>query len=53
MKIIVITLLIGLTLSLYSSGSAVVQLNSNNFQKEVVDSSDVWLIEFYGILTFI
>ncbi len=50
MKTIVVTLLIGISLSLYSSGSSVVQLNSNNFQKEVVDSSDIWLIEFYGKL---
>jgi hypothetical protein len=52
MKTIVVALLIGLSLSLYSSGSAVIQLNSNNFQKEVVDSSDIWLVEFYGRLFF-
>lgn len=34
--------------SLYSSTGPVVLLNSNNFKKEVLDSDDIWLIEFYA-----
>ncbi len=49
MKIIIAALLLGVCLTLYSSNSPVIQLTSTNFQKEVVDSSDIWIIEFYGI----
>ena len=33
---------------LYTSRDHVVELTSANFQKEVIGSSDVWLVEFYG-----
>ena len=33
---------------LYSSSGPVVLLNQNNFKKEVLDSKDIWLIEFFA-----
>ena len=45
--ILIITLL-SLTYCLYSSNSDVVVLTTKNFQKEVVDSKDIWLVEFYA-----
>lgn len=33
---------------LYTSRDHVVDLTPANFQKEVIGSSDVWLVEFYG-----
>jgi len=54
MKIIIIlfSLLLTVSNSLYSAGSNVVILNSSNFQKEVIDSDNIWLIEFYGKIIF-
>ncbi len=49
MRTLIAILLLGISLCLYSSNSNVIKLTSSNFQKEVVDSSDIWLIEFYGI----
>jgi hypothetical protein len=50
MKVLIIALLVCLSQSsLYSGKSDVIVLNSNNFKKEVVDSSEIWLVEFYGI----
>ena len=37
-------------LSLYGSNSNVVKLTQANFNKEVVNSKDIWLVEFFGIL---
>lgn len=34
--------------TLYSSGDAVIQLNSSNFNSLVKNSNDIWLIEFYA-----
>jgi len=44
----VILLPIFLTSALYSSSSPVVKLTSANFQKEVINSEDIWLVEFYA-----
>ena len=55
MKIIILLFSLFLTVSssLYSAGSNVVVLNSSNFQKEVIDSDNIWLIEFYGKIVFL
>jgi hypothetical protein len=47
-KLILIAILIAITNCLYGSKSDVVVLTASNFQKEVTDSKDIWLIEFYG-----
>jgi protein disulfide-isomerase A6 len=41
-------LLINLAYSLYGPKSDVVKLTSSNFQKEVVESSDLYMVEFYA-----
>lgn len=33
---------------LYGSGSAVVDLTPSNFESRVIDSQDVWIVEFYA-----
>lgn len=33
---------------LYTPGDGVVDLTQHNFQAKVIDSSDVWLVEFYA-----
>lgn len=48
MRTLIAILLLGISLCLYSSNSNVVKLTSSNFQREVIDSSDIWLVEFYG-----
>ena len=40
--------LISMSYSLYSSNSNVVLLNSSNFNKEVVNSGDLYMVEFYA-----
>lgn len=37
-----------LTSALYSRGDDVVELTAKNFQSRVLDSPDVWLVEFYA-----
>ena len=39
---------ISMSYSLYSSNSNVVLLNSSNFNKEVVNSGDLYMVEFYA-----
>jgi protein disulfide-isomerase A6 len=34
--------------SLYGSDSDVVKLTASNFNKEVVNSNDIWLVEFFA-----
>jgi protein disulfide-isomerase A6 len=34
--------------SLYSPGGPVVLLNKDNWQKEVMKSDDLWMVEFYA-----
>lgn len=34
--------------SLYSSGSGVIDLTPSNFQKEVINSDEVWIVEFFA-----
>jgi hypothetical protein len=53
MKIAIFFTLLLVSLFLKSSSTSVIELTSNNFQKEVIDSSDNWLIEFYGKGLFI
>ena len=43
-------LLLGLTLSygLYTSNDDVIELTASNFQREVINSDELWLVEFYA-----
>ena len=34
--------------ALYTANDHVVELTAANFQAEVIDSSDVWMVEFYA-----
>jgi hypothetical protein len=45
---LILILSISFTSALYDSKSDVIKLTSNNFQKDVVNSNDLWLVEFYG-----
>lgn len=36
------------SLALYSKNSKVVQLTADNFKKLVIDSDDLWMVEFYA-----
>ena len=38
--------------ALYSDKSKVVKLTSKNFKSLVIDSKDVWFVEFFGNATF-
>lgn len=42
------TLLLGGASALYSSSSGVVDLTPTNFQRDVVNSDEVWVVEFYA-----
>ncbi|CAG9316576.1 unnamed protein product [Blepharisma stoltei] len=44
----VLLLPILLASALYSASSPVVKLTSANFQKEVIESDDIWLVEFFA-----
>ena len=33
---------------LYTPGDGVIDLTQHNFQAKVIDSNDVWLVEFYA-----
>lgn len=46
--VVALSLFIALTNTLYSSGDAVIQLNSSNFNSLVKNSDEIWLIEFYA-----
>ena len=37
--------------ALYSEKSKVVKLTTKNFKSQVIDSKEVWLVEFYGNTT--
>ena len=47
-KTLLIASLIALSLSFFESGTPVILLDGNNFEKEVVQSKDIWLILFYA-----
>ena len=47
-KIFVILALICLSFQFFDSNSKVIQLDKENFQSEVVESDDLWLILFYA-----
>lgn len=47
-KYLTFLLLLKLASSLYSSAGPVVMLTESNFKKEVLDSKDIWLIEFFA-----
>jgi len=48
LKFVVSLLLVNTCLGLYDSKSPVVQLNKGNFKKLVLDSDDLWFVEFYA-----
>lgn len=45
---LVIVLQIVIINSIEGSGSNVVKLDSSNFKTEVINSDDLWLVEFFG-----
>lgn len=47
-RLIVLNLCFILTVSLYSPNGPVVMLNKDNFDKEVIQSDDIWLVEFFA-----
>ena len=47
-KTICLLLIISLSLSFFDSNTPVILLNGDNFDKEVVQSNDIWLILFYA-----
>ena len=47
-KTLLITSLIALSLSFFESGTPVTLLDGTNFEKEVVQSKDIWLVLFYA-----
>ncbi len=48
-KLMIISIfLVSMTFSLYNTNSNVINLSSSNFNKEVVNSADIWLVEFYA-----
>lgn len=47
-KTLVVCLLFASTLCLFSEDSAVVKLTESNFKSLVLESEELWLVEFYG-----
>ena len=48
MKTIIISILISFSLSFFESNTPVILLDGHNFEKEVIQSKDIWLILFYA-----
>lgn len=53
MKTLVISCIVGALMissvcSLYGSNSDVIKLTASNFNKDVVNSADIWLVEFFA-----
>jgi protein disulfide-isomerase A6 len=44
----VLAALCAVTTAFYSSGDGVVDLTPSNFDKEVVNSDALWIVEFYA-----
>ena len=51
--VVVLGMLAFETTALYSEKSKVVKLTSKNFKSLVIDSKEVWFIEFYGKMRFL
>lgn len=47
-SLFILVLDVSWVLGLYDSTSDVIELNPNNFQSKVIDSSEVWVVEFYA-----
>ena len=45
--------LITLSLEFFEAGTPVILLDSTNFDKEVIQSQDIWLILFYSSISYI
>ena len=45
---LLVIVLISNTYALYSSSDDVVLLNSGNFKSRVLDSKELWIVEFYA-----
>ena len=46
--LVVVALAVSCASALYGPGDDVVELTPSNFHKLVVDSNDLWLVEFYA-----
>jgi len=49
MRLFASIVLLSLLVAAPTHGSDVVQLTSANFKKQVLDSSQFWLVEFYAV----
>lgn len=47
-SLIIVLLLVVSCLSLFADDSAVLKLTAKNFEREVLESDEFWLVEFYG-----
>ena len=47
-KFILLISLIGISIQFFSKDTSVIQLNKDNFEKEVIKSDSLWLILFYA-----
>ena len=47
-KFILLICLIGISIQFFSKDTSVIQLNKDNFEKEVIKSDSLWLILFYA-----
>ena len=45
-----ILMAVGLSNQMYGSGSKVVKLTASDFNQKVIQSNELWLVEFYGTL---
>ena len=52
-QILVILVLVGSSLALYEDNSKVIKLTKENFNELVMESSDLWIVEFYAPWVFI
>ena len=48
LKILILLSLLFLSLEFFGKDSKVIQLNKDNFDKQVIDSDELWLILFYA-----
>jgi hypothetical protein len=47
---VTILMVLGLSSQMYGSGSKVVKLTASDFNQKVIQSNELWLVEFYGTL---
>ncbi|GMR31744.1 hypothetical protein PMAYCL1PPCAC_01939 [Pristionchus mayeri] len=48
MKLLLLALFVGATTAMYSKKDDVVELTASNFQSQVINSDEIWIVEFYA-----